>query len=578
MYPEHDRIVAPQQHAMADLGARATEPRRDVGDDGIDVAARPTDGYRVHAPVDCTRSWYDAAVRSCRSSLCIAGALALGCGEGAAATSSTTSDDSTGAPSDTTSSSSAPGTTQATSEDGDSSSTESVCAGPFSFGPATSWTRYGYDASNSRHNAAERAITPETIACLEPLWTIDALPGVTSTPANEGGTVYFGDWAGQLHARDVATGDEQWIAPLGLQLNDSPLVGEATVWIGDNDGFVHAVARDDGSVRWSIELDDHPMAAIYGSPIAAGSRLLVGVASTELTMLMDDYTFRGSIVALDPDTGDEQWRTYVTTDDETAGAGVSVWSTAAIDLDRNLAFIGTGNTYEPPAAPLSDSLLALDLSTGDIAWSRQFTAGDVYTIFMPEPQGVDADIGAAPNLFAIDDRDVVGVGDKAGVYAVLDRDDGETIWATQLGPGSHLGGVMTTAAVGDGVVYVASNIWVGSIFDFGSDENSAVVYALDAATGTTLWQRPMPRPVFGALTLAGGVVWHTTIDGTLHGLEAATGVELWNARPGGDDPDAGMGGGVAIVDGTVYVGYGFWFFTEPGTLDRGGLVAYALPS
>ena len=76
---------------------------------------------------------------------------------------------------------------------------------------------------------------------------------------------------------------------------------------------------------------------------------------------------------------------------------------------------------------------------------------------------------------------------------------------------------------------------VGNIFDFGSDENSAVVYALDAATGATLWQRPMHRPVFGALTLAGGVVWHTTIDGIVHGLDATTGIELWNAAPGGDD-------------------------------------------
>jgi len=499
-------------------------------------------------------------------------ALALGCGEGPAAPGAT-SGHATGDAGDTTS---APAT--ATTEPaGDSSTTESICAGRFSFGPATSWTRYGYDANNSRFNAAERAITPETIACLEQRWSAEELPGVTSTPAIEDGTVYFGDWAGQLHARDVATGEPRWITPLGLQLNDSPLVGEDTVWIGDNDGFLHAVAREDGSVLWTVELDDHPTAAIYGSPVAVGARIVVGVASTELAMLMDDYTFRGSIVALDAASGEEAWRTYVTADDESAGAGVPVWSTPAVDLERNLIFIGTGNSYEPPASPLSDSLVALDIGSGEIAWSRQFTAGDVYTIFMPEPQGVDADIGAAPNLFEIDDRDVVGVGDKAGVYAVLDRDDGETIWAVELGPGSHLGGVMTTAAVGDGVVYVATNLWVGNIFDFGSDENSAVVYALDTATGATLWQRPMPRPVFGALTLAGGVVWHTTIDGIVHGLDATTGIELWNAAPGGDDPDAGMGGGVAIVDGTVYVGYGFWFSTEPRAMDRGGLVAYALP-
>lgn len=496
--------------------------------------------------------------------------LALGglaCGEGPAAGAGTSGVD----PSSTTGS---PGTTAAGDE---SSTTTAACAGPFTFGPAAAWTRYGYDAENSRFNAAERAITTDSVACLEEKWRIADLPGVTSTPAVSDGVVYFGDWAGVLHARDFATGEARWTATLGTQLNDSPLVGGDTVYIGGDDAMLHAVDRESGEPRWSVLLDEHLDAGLYGSPIVVGSRVIVGVASTELAMLMDDYTFRGSIVALDADSGTLQWRQYVTTDDATAGAGVSVWSTPAVDTGRNLLFIGTGNTYEPPAAPLSDSVLAIDIATGQIAWSRQFTAGDVYTVFMPEPQGVDADIGAGPNLFAIGDRDVVGVGDKAGVYAVLDRDDGETVWATQLGPGSHLGGVMTTAAVGEGVIYVATNVWNSGIFEFGSDENSAVVYALDAATGTTKWERPMPRPVFGALTLAGGVVWHGTIDGVVHALDAATGIELWTAMPGDGDADAGIGGGLSVVDGTLLVGYGFWFFTVPEGSNVGGLVAYGLP-
>ncbi len=495
----------------------------------------------------------------------------VACGEGPAATSGPDPGDDSSA---TSSFSTSVGEQTTTA---DSSTTESACAGPFMYGPATSWTRYGYDAENSRFNSAERAITPASVACLESDWSAPDLPGVTSTPAVSGGVVYFGDWAGQLHAREFATGDPLWTTPLGLQVNDSPLVTGESVYVGDNEGNLHRVDRVSGLVQWTVELDAHPAASIFGSPVAVGSDIIVGVASTELTMLRDDYTFRGSIVALDAASGAIRWRRSVTQDDESSGAGVSVWSTPAVDASRNLLFIGTGNTYEPPAAPLSDSLLALDLTSGEVAWSRQFTAGDVYTIFMPEPQGVDADIGAAPNLFAIDERDVVGVGDKAGVYAVLDRDDGETVWATQLGPGSHLGGVMTTAAVGEGTIYVATNLWNGTIFDFGSDENSAVVYALDAATGTTLWQRPQSRPVFGAVTLAGGVVWHGTIDGVVHALDAVTGTELWTTSPGNGDPDAGIGGGFSVVDGRLLVGYGFWFFTEPPTATSGGLATYTLP-
>jgi len=438
-------------------------------------------------------------------------------------------------------------------------------------GDPSSWPGYGRDADNSRANVDEVAISPATAACLAPRWTIEGLAGVTSTPAVVDGVVVFGDWDGGVHAVDAGTGAPIWTTPLSVQVNDSPLVADDSVFVGDASGSLHALARADGALRWSVELDPHEDAGIFGSPVLAGDVLVVGVASIELASVLDDYTFRGSLVGLDPADGTELWRVYTTTDDAQAGAGVSVWSTPAFDPGRGLVYVGTGNTYEPPAAPLSDSVLAIDATTGDLVWSRQFTEDDVYTIFMDPPQGPDADIGAAPNLFTIDDRDVVGVGDKAGVYAVLDRDTGDPIWATQLTEGSHLGGIMTTAAVHDGVVYVASNLWPNGGFGFDDPGNTSITFALSADDGVILWQRPLPSPAFGAVTWANGVVVHGTIDGTVHVLDAATGVELWSALPGGD-----IGGGMSVVDGTLFVGHGFWFFTAPAE-PSGGLVAYGLP-
>jgi polyvinyl alcohol dehydrogenase (cytochrome) len=489
----------------------------------------------------------------------------LACGEEAPLQSAT----SAGAAASTTSSE---GTS---SGDASDESGGRACLGPFEPGPATAWTRYGLDAGNSRFNAVERTLDPETVACLQPRWSVDGLAGVTSTPAVTGGTVYFGDWDGKVHARDVVDGTPRWITDVAAEVNDSPLVTDDTVYVGDDDGWLHAIDRTSGALRWRIELDDHPQAGIFGSPILAEDRIVIGVASVELAMGLPDYSFRGSVVAVDPDDGSELWRRYTTSDDALAGAGVSVWSTAAFDPSRRILYIGTGNTYEPPASPLSDSLLALDLDSGAIVWSRQFTADDVYTIFMHKPQGPDADIGAAPNLFTVGHHDVVGVGDKAGVYAVLDRDDGETLWAVQLTAGSHLGGVMTTAAVGEGTIWVASNAWVNENFEFGNPDNHSSLFALDAADGTVRWQRPLPYPAFGATTWAGGVVYQGTIDGTVHALDAATGVELWSAVPGGQRT-TGIGGGFSVVDTTLWVGHGYWFITEPGS-KLGGLVAYGLP-
>jgi polyvinyl alcohol dehydrogenase (cytochrome) len=432
------------------------------------------------------------------------------------------------------------------------------------------WPSYGGNYANSR-DALETKITPANAGTLSEAWRVAGTVGSTSTPAVAGDTVYFGAWDGTLRAVSATDGSPRWTAAFGNTIvDDSPLVSGNFVYAGDSAGNLHAVDLATGAPRWTKDLDPHPNTRIFSSPVAVDGLLVVGVASVEIAVPKTDYTFRGSIVGLDARTGAERWRVYTTTNDAQGGAGVSVWSTAAIDQTRKLAYIGTGNTYEQPASPRSDALMAIDYETGTVRWLRQFTTGDVYTIFGTPPQGPDADIGAAPNLFRVGNRDVVGVGDKAGVYAVLDRDTGQSIWARQFPTGSHLGGIMTTAAYRAGSLYLASNQWANQL-DFHDPGNTSITYALDANTGAIRWQRSLPSATFGALTYANGVVFQPTIDGTVYGLSAATGAILWSKTPGGD-----LGGGVSVVDGRVFVPYGFWFFAAPPN-PNGGIVAYALP-
>lgn len=433
------------------------------------------------------------------------------------------------------------------------------------------WVSYGSDWNNSRDAVLETGISRANVGDLEELWRVDGTVGSTSTPAVFGSTVYFGGWDGRLRAVDLGDGSPVWSRQLTTtMIDDSPLVYGDSVFVGDGAGNLHAVDRSTGVPRWSRDLDPHPNTRIFSSPVAVDGLVIVGVASVELALIKADYTFRGSVVALDAATGAERWRVYTTTNDAQAGAGVSVWSTAAVDPQRHLVFIGTGQTYEQPASELGDALMAIDYRTGAIRWVRQFTEDDVYTIFQPLPQGPDADIGAAPNLFRIGDRDVVGVGDKAGVYAVLDRDTGDTVWARELPTGSHLGGIMTTAAHHSGSLYLASNTWA-NLIDFHDARNRSTTYALDAATGAIRWQRDLPSAVFGALTYANGVVFQPTITGTVYALDSTDGTILWSEQPGAD-----LGGGVSVVGGRVLVPYGFWFFASPAN-PAGGLVAYALP-
>ena len=108
----------------------------------------------------------------------------------------------------------------------------------------------------------------------------------------------------------------------------------------------------------------------------------------------EKYSFRGSVTAYAVADGAVDWQVWLTKGDGTEGAGVGVWSTPAVDAERGLLYVGTGNTYEPPASTMADSIVAIRYDTGEIAWSHQFTFPDVFSGGYQE--GADADVGAGP--------------------------------------------------------------------------------------------------------------------------------------------------------------------------------------
>ncbi len=453
--------------------------------------------------------------------------------------------------------------------DGAASERASTTAPPRPGDPT--WDHFGGDPANTRHAAGEALVGPENVARLVPAWEIDGIDGQSGTPLLVDGTLYFGDWTGTARAVDPATGDEVWSNQItdGAYLPRGAAIDDEWVYFGGFDATLRALDRETGEVRWSSRLDDHPAATIFGSPVRVDDLVVVGVAGFEIVVPKEDYDFRGSVVGIDAATGEERWRLYTTGNDETSGAGVSVWSSPAVDAGRDAVYIGTGNTLEAPAAPLADGIMAIEHHSGELLWSRQFTAGDVYNNFRTGgADGPDADVGAAPNLFEIDGRAVVGVGDKAGSYHVLDRDTGEEVWSTRLTRGSTLGGVQASAAVGERAVYVASNIGredsphVGELGD---------LISLDAATGEERWRTSLGGITFAPVTYANGVVYVANSLGVIGAYSAETGELLWSHQA-----DATSAGGVLVADGRVFVGYGFWVFDVPEE-KVGGLLAFELP-
>jgi polyvinyl alcohol dehydrogenase (cytochrome) len=407
------------------------------------------------------------------------------------------------------------------------------------------WGAYGFDDDNSRYNRAETRIGPDNVSCLEVLWSIDGLGGVTGTPVAIDGVVYFGDWNGWLYAVDAETGAVVWEEQVTEHsILATALVTEDRIFVPDVDGFLHARDRATGSAVWTIEVDDQPSASIYAAPVLVDDALIMGVAGNSPFASM-----RGSIVAVDVDTGVELWR--VNTTDDNTGVGGGVWTAGAVDRDLGLVFFGTGNTMQAPVSPLSDALVAIDYATGALVWHNVLNPDDLSNV----------DIGASPNLFSIDSRDVVGVGDKNGLFKAVDRQTGDDVWSVKLTSGADGFGVFATAAVGNGAIYVNS---------MPVESPGSITFALDTNDGSILWERPLPGTTYGSLTLANGIVFHGTVAGTIYALDADSGTVLWSTEMPG-----AFGDGISVANGMLFVGYGF---SPGGTAVRdSGIVAFSLP-
>ena len=422
------------------------------------------------------------------------------------------------------------------------------------------WSQFGHDLANSRLNPEESVVTAASAADLTEQWSLDGIVGVTSTPTVIDGVAYFGDWTGVVHAVDPATGDEVWRTELGGSVIGSvPVEGDAV--FASSGTTVYRLDRASGAVEWEAAATEQPFGMISASPVVADGLVFQGVASGEVTVPQDDYTFTGSIGAYDAETGEEAWWFETTPGDATAGAGVGIWSTPAVDVERGVVYVGTGNTYEEPSAPLADSLLAIDYRTGDLLWSTAFTSPDVFSA--GSPGGPDADVGAAPMLWSVGDQDLVGVGDKAGDFHALDRETGDLVWETPLTPGSSFGGVNGSSAFVDGMLIVSSNVGDPAT---NAPLNTVTVSALDAASGEVLWDTDYDGMVFAPVSTVPGVAFVATTDGLLLALDSATGEELWRHEA----PNS-VGAGPSIVDGNVLWGYGYALFAGPG---EGGLISF----
>jgi alcohol dehydrogenase (cytochrome c) len=379
---------------------------------------------------------------------------------------------------------------------------------------------------------------------------------------------------------------------------------------GTNDGFLVALDAKDGNKLWAKKIADPKQGQyITMPPLVHGDLVYIGPAGAETAA-------KGWVGAFRIKDGEQVWRFNIVPDDGEPGAdtwgpdpaarrhgGGNLWTPMSFDVQRNLLYVPGGNAapdlYDddrPGDNLYTNSLIALDATTGHLVWYRQFVPHDVH----------DYDVSHVAPVFKTtisgSTRNVIASTGKDGLLRLLDRDSKEIIYSVPFTNRVNVEVPVTTTPVRVCPGTLGGEEWNGSSYDakqnllvvpatdwcaeFNKDttapdpekEHTHAWYfggetkfdpwsaargrltAFDASTGRERWRYDAAKPlVAGVTTTEGGLVFTGELTGDLLALDAQSGKVLMRRDLGGP-----AGGGVvtysargvqnvAVVSGLVGV-------------------------
>ncbi len=466
-----------------------------------------------------------------------------------------------------------------------------------------SWLHYGGNYGSWRHSPITE-LTPESASRLRLAWI--AQTGVSgqleSSPVVYDGVLYLTSSMNRLLAYDASNGSLLWRYdhqnPSDLRICCGPVnrgvgISGDVVVMGTLDARLLAFNRKSGELLWNTEVEPYASGfSITSAPLIAEGVAVIGIGGGE-------YGVRGFFDGYDVETGKRLWRHYTVPDEGQPGVetwagdsyktgGAPTWATGSYDPATRTLFWTTGNpspdwngdTREGDNL-YSDSVLAVDIATGERKWHFQFTPHDVWDydgnseVWLVDVQVNEQTIPALVQA------------NRNGYFYVLDRRDGGFLhasqyvhqlnWATldengrpvvnpammpadeptqRVCPG--LAGGNNAAYAGayspvTGLAYVPTIescmmfrkglvVFVEGIPFFGgepipSDTAEGKSYghlsAIDVSTGETRWSYRDPTPMLaGVLSTEGGLVITGNASGHLLGFDAETGDEVWRYQTG----------------------------------------------
>ena len=311
--------------------------------------------------------------------------------------------------------------------------------------PAQDWPFVGGDWSSSRYSTLS-SITTETVDRLNGAWVTRLEGGASSraTPVVKDGILYLTAGA-NVFAIDARTGETVWRWQPGRSESEAQMVpswqgvglSEELIFVGLRNAQVAALRQDTGELVWAESVGSIPAQdgeAVTTAPMYAEGKVFVGLAN-------GDSGGQGRVIALDAETGENQWTFFTVprpgefghdtwpqdTDIWKLGGG-GVWLNGTVDPDLGMVYFATGNPVPMFGGELragdnlfTASILALDIETGERRWHYQVVRHDIW----------DADIATPMLLY---ETEVDGESRRAlaamradGHLFQLDRETGEPI-------------------------------------------------------------------------------------------------------------------------------------------------------
>lgn len=349
------------------------------------------------------------------------------------------------------------------------------------------------DWSNYRGNSALQGVASGALADRPVLsWTYETGGAITSSPVVQGATVYVGSDDGSVHAVDLLTGEPRWAFATEDIIEAPPLLHEGNLYVGSSDFFFYALDAASGTLLWKREMGDKILGGANWVRLEDGSTcIIVGC-------------YDNNLYGLNAADGEVRW-TYATDnyvngtpailgDKVVFGGCDAVLHVVSASTGEGLDAVALGNeAHVAGSVALADGrayfghygneFVCVHLDQGEVLWTY------------PSPSHA---FFSSPAI----GRDRVVFGGRDRKLHCVARGDGAPLWT------------YTTKRKVDG-----SPVICGDKVVFGSGDGR--LYMVRLRDGAEVWKYEIGQSIFSSPAVAAGRIVVGSYDGKLYAFEAA---------------------------------------------------------